>query len=516
MYNETMYLNYYDLNNVEDLIDYVIDRLKVVSEEYLISNSHLWLPNDFPYIQEINRIEKLIDSCGKNYYLPEGWQECKVWLTGDETSQVIKSFSFEDINRWIINLQLLKASVDTFTFSTFRGSDIIINNLPVNSRFRWFKLYGDTYQQTYSGKQLWQNLDYYTQIPSANYTITNTGFTFTRNSLTGGRYISKRITVENGKNYTFSANITANPTSDCYMALYRGNVYGTLLQSTYSGKIKYTSTANEDLFFTFIINSGLQTATVNDIQVEIGEDKTSWEPYVGGTPSPNPDYQQEIQNVTGRQVVEINEQQFEINLGNIELNKIGEYQDYIDGDINDWYVNKYTNSVILDGSESTWGNWSSGTIHRYYIRLSDNNIVEDKGICNYFIRGNHADRFAVGNDLKFFVGIDNNLGVFNFRYDSITTLANFKAWLSTHNTKVVYVLAEPTRTKITNTELVGQLNNLAENKMSSGYKHIVVNGDLPGILNAEYLSNTGDYTTIWNGHSEITWNQESDIEWSDV
>lgn len=804
MYNETMYLNYYDLNNVEDLINYVIDRLKVVSEEYLISNSHLWLPNEFPYIQEIDRIEKLIDNCGKNYYLPEGWQECKVWLTGNETEQVIKTFSFEDINRWIINLQLLKASVDTFTFSTFSGSDIIINNLPVNSRFRWFKLKGNTYQQTYSGKNLYNPA----LVPYTNMK-TETGLKLTE--LWATTVVpTANITnlLEPNTTYTVSCKlkVLSRPSSfgsynhNRILSLFKTGSEINILQNN----LKNTGTINTeyDISQTFTTPADLtdyriiaydykdsNNATTGSIelinlQIEKGSSATSYEPYVGGQTSPNPDYPQKIQSVTGRQVVSIegknkfdingdlysgtiekynngftltkgtnrtlsmnlpkileagtytissniitstltdinrfiitlrsnseqvaflhidntgqvsftltksatklyayinNDQdntatitldnvmisknggnyepyqepkEYEINLGKnlfglenkstttnsgltysiqdneitingtstsagrlilqelispinfysskkykisqvssgttsnssfdiqlrtsssnvysvtynelnqtpynirnvsnsathiglyiannttftnfklklqieegneattyspyftpIELNKINEYQDYIDGDVDNWYVNKYTDSVIFNGSESTWGNWSSGTIHRYYIRLSDNNIVGDKGICNYFIRGNHADRSAVGNDLKFFVGIDNNLGVFNFRYDSITTLANFKTWLSTHNTEVLYVLSEPTRTKITNTELISQLNELARNKLLDGYNHITVDGNLPGILNIEYLSNIEDKPTIWNINSNINWNEESDIEWSDV
>ena len=38
-------------------------------------------------------------------------QNGKVWLTGLETEQVIKSFSYVDINRWLIDLTLIENSL---------------------------------------------------------------------------------------------------------------------------------------------------------------------------------------------------------------------------------------------------------------------------------------------------------------------------------------------------------------------------------------------------------------------
>lgn len=43
----------------------------------------------------------------------------------------------------------------------------------------------------------------------------------------------------------------------------------------------------------------------SNIQVEVGSTVTSFEPYVGGVPAPNPDYPQPVQTVTGRQTVKV-------------------------------------------------------------------------------------------------------------------------------------------------------------------------------------------------------------------
>ena len=111
MYNETMYLNYNDLNTIENRILTLTNKLKLYNPSTPTFSSKEWYVNDFPYIQEIDRIEKGIDNLQKYWYKPDGWEECKVWLNGDETSQVIKSFSFEDINRWIIDLDLAEETI---------------------------------------------------------------------------------------------------------------------------------------------------------------------------------------------------------------------------------------------------------------------------------------------------------------------------------------------------------------------------------------------------------------------
>jgi hypothetical protein len=48
------------------------------------------------------------------------------------------------------------------------------------------------------------------------------------------------------------------------------------------------------------------TLTVSNVQLEVGSTATSFEPYVGGTPAPNPDYPQPVQTVTGLQKVIVN------------------------------------------------------------------------------------------------------------------------------------------------------------------------------------------------------------------
>ena len=101
------------------------------------------------------------------------------------------------------------------------------------------------------------------------------------------------------------------------------------------------------------------------MQIELGSTATSYEPYVGGVPSPNPDYPQQIQTVTGTQTVSINGTDYPISLGSIELCKLGDYQDYIYKSGDDWKVHKATGKYAFDGSEA-W-NYDTSRIPRLYL-----------------------------------------------------------------------------------------------------------------------------------------------------
>ena len=108
MYNETMYLNYSDLNTIENRIETLTNKLRQYNPSAPTFSKKTWAVNDFPYIQEIQRIETGVNNLKEYWYQPDNWIECKVWLDGTETSQVTKSFNFEDINRWIVDLDLIE------------------------------------------------------------------------------------------------------------------------------------------------------------------------------------------------------------------------------------------------------------------------------------------------------------------------------------------------------------------------------------------------------------------------
>ena len=151
-------------------------------------------------------------------------------------------------------------------------------------------------------------------------------------------------------------------------------------------------------------------------------------------------------------------QTYPINIGNIELCKIGTYQDRIYKDNGKWYLNKQIGKVVFKGGEDE--SWSLQSINSHGIANFQKAIAQYIGttdnisLVNYFspqtspISGETQEGYRLNTSKTFYVRIKSN---------TASTVENFKTWLSTHNTTVYYVLATPTTTEITDTTLISQL-----------------------------------------------------------
>ena len=208
-------------------------------------------------------------------------------------------------------------------------------------------------------------------------------------------------------------------------------------------------------------SSSVNLLTAN-IQVEKGEVATTYDPYQG--------------------------QSYTVDLGSIELCKIGTYQDYIYKSGDDWYVHKAIGKVVLDGSE-TWSRAGLTTGARYFSVRNDiglrsvnsdgSDIMSDK-----FIGVDYVTYYGIGG----ITGISHNTYQSNnyiqlfFAIDSFGDTTALKNWLSIHNTTVYNALATATDTKITDSTLTGQLDALLSAQLYPEYTVISSNGDLPAIL----------------------------------
>lgn len=143
-----------------------------------------------------------------------------------------------------------------------------------------------------------------------------------------------------------------------------------------------------------------------------------------------------------------------------------------------WYAEKQNGKVVLNGSE-TWSDQSNGA---YAINISDkySRYGTDGLLCDYF-------HLRTGTSTSNYEGIDNDttrIRVWNVGM----SLADFKIWLGTHNTTVLYQLATPIYEVITNTELIEQLESLNNAKSKNGTTNInVTSEDLSMILNVNVL-----------------------------
>ena len=216
---------------------------------------------------------------------------------------------------------------------------------------------------------------------------------------------------------------------------------------------------------------------------------------------PTPDSPQEIQVVTGDNTIIVSNsdntqsQSYHVSLGNIELCKIGNYQDYIFKNTQDsphydntlikdaWYLNKQIGKVVLDGTNNAFAS-KSGQLGNSYVFYASNFItgptvnVVPSVLSNKFVPKSWNDRNNyLDNAIMFSYFGTANL---NFRFgtsSSLTTLALANAWLINNNVTLYGILATPTTTEITENNyptLYNQLNNI---KLFEGVNHITMTNE---------------------------------------
>lgn len=193
---------------------------------------------------------------------------------------------------------------------TASGTEITIqNDMSVMSPTKDTKLYGDTYQKTYSGK----NLLYVTDGTYTNnqVTWTSNNNTATASGTAGSTsysaltaFVSKTIPAGT---YTFS--IKEPVTKRIQFACRKDSSSPQVTNLIPIGSTSVTFTLNEDMSQYHVVcldaaNADFTGFTISEMQLEAGSEATSFEPYTAG-PAPNPDYPQDIHVVTGEQTVRI-------------------------------------------------------------------------------------------------------------------------------------------------------------------------------------------------------------------
>lgn len=185
---------------------------------------------------------------------------------------------------------------------------------------------------------------------------------------------------------------------------------------------------------------------------------------------------------------------YNVNLGTLELCKIGDYQDYLYKENGIWYKYGAIGKVVLDGSDtgiqsiSSYDQVLSYTGEGISFQASFSNLLTAKSstehlaISNYFNKAILNDRITKTNIIYSYVD-----GVLRIA-TNITNKPDFKTWLSTHNTTVYYVLKAPTITEITDATLIEQLDNLEKAYSYDTQTNISqTNQDKPFIISYEAI-----------------------------
>ena len=188
----------------------------------------------------------------------------------------------------------------------------------------------------------------------------------------------------------------------------------------------------------------------------------------------------------------------------LELGTKTSYEPY--GMYNKWYIEKQIGKIIFNGSEANWSAYRNANNLIYYgIPISTGNPNANRELLsNNFVKINSLwDLTSYTNAIQISANLLNIL----IMTTDYTTLDTFKTWLSTHNTSIYYVLNTPTYTKITDSELISQLNAV---RLIDGLNNITISSnDLSSPLKISYYNNeleiVEDYTELEDKRDTHPW-----------
>lgn len=225
-----------------------------------------------------------------------------------------------DITNNVISADIYPA--DFFTAGknvSGEGIDITLNNT-INAPIENVELKGDTYQQTYSGKNLFDSSSYATKSDSGNVSLgvgsvrmTQTvvgnaggncyvGFDINKPELRDKEVVIFMKAVSGGGSTGSRVRVVTMPAQ---------SDIGSLAPTSSGSALKFTIPSDGAIRIYFYANASNVAGVVGayteytNIQLEVGDTATAYEPYCGGTASPNPDYPQDVNVVTGGQTVTV-------------------------------------------------------------------------------------------------------------------------------------------------------------------------------------------------------------------
>ena len=373
-----------------------------------------------------------------------------------------------------------------FTEATASGTELTIDNT-IEARMD-LKLKGNTKQQQYSGKNLLNVISNVNDTSNGiTFSIEKNGFQLklngTSQNSTGIPIGFNKIQLPQTGTYYFVAQIISGSVTNSFgLGINFGKDNSiNLSNSTKSGKVSFSATKTEGYLAIFVnANTSFNNLIINFQVISTDTLDLDFEPYVGGTASPNPDYPQDIKVVTGDNTITISnsdnteKQELPISLGSLELCKIGDYQDYIYKQDDKWYKHKMIKKTILNGTEK-WTYYDQLKV--FFTNDYEGEFASALCFSNFFIdksfnRNNGAIQIANPYHSSY-----QTLHLTNW---NITTLSDWKNWLSNNKPIVYFTCYTPTEEEITDTTLITQLDEISQVLSKKGTTIISQsNDDLP-------------------------------------
>lgn len=183
------------------------------------------------------------------------------------------------------------------------GTDITLANTSL-APFVSITPKGDTFQQIYTGKNVF-NINTTPTWFGADTTYSVSGNTL---HVEGNWFVGIKTPVEANTDYYVSAirKNVASANRAGYISVY-GEYNTNQLANLEMNNGTFNSGNRTSVYIVFYSDSGGDngSADFENIQLEKGTTGSDYEPYVGGTASPNPDYPQDVKVVTGEQTVTV-------------------------------------------------------------------------------------------------------------------------------------------------------------------------------------------------------------------
>jgi len=292
----------------------------------------------------------------------------------------------------------------------------INNQLSIKAPITGLELYGDTFQQTFSGKNKW----YYTD---GSYTSSGIIWVRSGSKITGSGTATATTSIVYGVftlpsvlpagTYTVSIGAPTSYTVEFVMQDSNGTNHFDF--KIPAGQTKFTYTCTYDIAKVrggaggWKVNDSINM-TITNMQLESGNQATSYEPYTNG-PAPNPDYPQDINVVTGEQTVTVSDgvssQTFEVNLGKNLFDKsnpnviVGTVEA---GGYNASGSNKSFYLECESNTTYTIQKRNDGDTNRFAIATADTIPVQGTAMAGVIQRNNDSSiTITTGNDAKYIV-----------------------------------------------------------------------------------------------------------------
>lgn len=406
----------------------------------------------------------------------------------DDTNQTNKFVTENEKTTWnteIENLQeedeLLKRNLQTTTGS---GEEVTLEKTAELDFVKPPLPRGNTKQNTTTGKNLLPPLDS-GSLNGLTFTTNSNGITTISGTTTGVTNYFKNVNkILPAGTYTLSINLSYTPPASSSQLILQ-DINNVRLATINLWKITsktFTLSADTEIKNYYLFsNSGIQHNGTISIQLEKGSTATSYEPYTGGIPSPSPDYPQEVEVVTGNVEVTISNNNSEsktlpVSLGNIELCKLGNYQDYIYKNEGNWYVHK--NIIKIDLSTITnyihtpgWRNPTSFVADNVFNHEYSGYTTVASLFCNRLIADTPA---RITGSVINAIGLGRNSSIY-LSVEGITTSNALITYFSQNPTYLYAPLATPTDTEITDTTLISQLEEISKTLSYQGQTNITSN-----------------------------------------